>query len=121
MITASIKPDANSVFWLLNSSNKSTGLTVLISKQIHSVLRNRIKNKMHIKTSGLFQVFQNLVSHQKHKRDINRFHVLLNVFIWFGKLPAHGAKYPSILSNYECRAPANTTRSKCSKKKKKKK
>lgn len=72
---------------------------------------------MHIKTSGLFQVFQNLVSHQKHKRDINRFHVLLNVFIWFGKLPAHGAKYPSILSNYECRAPANTTRSKCSKKK----
>lgn len=73
---------------------------------------------MHIKTSGLFQVFQNLVSHQKHQRDINRFHVLLNVFIWFGKLPAHGAKYPSILSNYECRAPANT-RSKCSKKKKK--
>lgn len=76
---------------------------------------------MHIKTSGLFQVFQNLVSHQKYQRDINRFHVLLNVFIWFGKLPAHGAKYPSILSNYECRAPANTTRSKCSKKKKKKK
>lgn len=73
---------------------------------------------MHIKTSGLFQVFQNLVSHQKHKRDINRFHVFLNVFIWFGKLPAHGAKYPSFLSNYECRAPANTTRSKCSKKKK---